>query len=159
METKKQILIYTVALIPLSVAPWAMGLASLWYGLAAGGLSLIFLGHAIRVAKRRGRPGSQGDVRFFDPLSVRPVRPAGGGQGGGSGELVMTPADTRNGPAETHDAAEYDPQRAVVEERVDPASAEAKDRMRRMRQRNWALFALLWAMVALFFAITIAKMS
>jgi protoheme IX farnesyltransferase len=50
-ETKKQILIYTVALIPLSVAPWAMGLASLWYGLAAGGLSLIFLGHAIRVAK------------------------------------------------------------------------------------------------------------
>tara|TARA_B100000378_G_scaffold26572_1_gene20171 strand:- start:19 stop:651 length:633 start_codon:yes stop_codon:yes gene_type:complete len=53
-ETKKQILIYTVALIPLSVAPWAMGLASIWYGLAAGGLSLIFLGHAIRVAKSEG---------------------------------------------------------------------------------------------------------
>ncbi|AFK54649.1 MAG: hypothetical protein CMO30_13185 [Tistrella sp.] len=71
----------------------------------------------------------------------------------------MTPADTRNGPVDHHDAAEYDPQRAEVEERIDPASAEAKDRMRRMRQRNWALFALLWAMVALFFAITIAKMS
>ena len=43
-----------MALIPLSVVPWAMGLASVWYGLAAGGLSLIFLGHAIRVAKSEG---------------------------------------------------------------------------------------------------------
>ncbi|GGB46070.1 hypothetical protein P7L78_23510 [Tistrella bauzanensis] len=54
---------------------------------------------------------------------------------------------------------EYDPQRAIVTGHTDPGSPEAQARMKRMRQRNWALFILLWAMVALFFAITIAKMS
>lgn len=48
-ETKKQILIYTVLLAPLAVAPYWLGLASPYYAGAAGLLSLAFIGHAVRV--------------------------------------------------------------------------------------------------------------
>lgn len=34
-----------------------------------------------------------------------------------------------------------------------------EEREKRMRQRNWALFILLWALVALFFIISVVKMS
>lgn len=34
-----------------------------------------------------------------------------------------------------------------------------EERERRMRQRNWALFIVLWALVALFFIISVVKMS
>lgn len=34
-----------------------------------------------------------------------------------------------------------------------------EEREKRMRQRNWALFILLWALVALFFVVSVVKMT
>lgn len=49
-ETKRQMLIYTLLLVPLSLAPCFFDFASwLVYGTAAGALSLIFLGFAVAV--------------------------------------------------------------------------------------------------------------
>ncbi len=45
-QTRLQILIYSVVLFPLSIAPVFTGLATVYYGIAAGMLSTIFLGYA-----------------------------------------------------------------------------------------------------------------
>lgn len=50
--TRKQILIYAVLLLPLSVLPWWIGGAGMIYGVSAAVLSLIFLGFAVRVGRR-----------------------------------------------------------------------------------------------------------
>ncbi|MDQ8756896.1 heme o synthase [Sphingosinicella sp. LHD-64] len=47
--TRAQILLYTVPMAAAAVAPWALGLAGLLYGIAAGALSLLFLGLAVQV--------------------------------------------------------------------------------------------------------------
>ena len=48
-STKRQMLLYTVLLMPLSLAPVMMGSLGALYGVVAGGLGLWFLGHAIHV--------------------------------------------------------------------------------------------------------------
>ena len=48
-DTKKQILVYTVLLTPLALAPVAIGLAGWLYGAVAAGLSLWFLQAAVAV--------------------------------------------------------------------------------------------------------------
>src|SRR3954471_9541417 len=48
-ETKKQMLLYTVVLWPVSLAPWLLGLAGAVYAISVGLLSLAFTGTAIRV--------------------------------------------------------------------------------------------------------------
>ncbi|MEE9139185.1 MAG: heme o synthase [Alphaproteobacteria bacterium] len=48
-ETKKQILLYTGLLLPVTLAPWWLGMAGALYGVAAGLLGLAFLGLAVRV--------------------------------------------------------------------------------------------------------------
>ena len=50
--TRRQILIYAVLLLPLSVLPWWIGGAGLIYGVSASVLSLVFLGFAVRVGLR-----------------------------------------------------------------------------------------------------------
>lgn len=50
--TRKQILIYAVLLLPLSVLPWWMGGTGAIYGVSAAILSLIFLAFAARVGLR-----------------------------------------------------------------------------------------------------------
>jgi protoheme IX farnesyltransferase len=55
--TRRQILIYAVLLLPLSVAPFWLGLAGGLYGLAALLLSAAFLLLALRVAVFRGGAG------------------------------------------------------------------------------------------------------
>jgi protoheme IX farnesyltransferase len=47
--TKLQMVIYTLLLLPLSLAPWALGIAGPLYGVAAAGLSGLFIVAAIRV--------------------------------------------------------------------------------------------------------------
>jgi protoheme IX farnesyltransferase len=51
--TRRQILIYSILLLPLSMLPWAIGGTGAFYGVAAGILSRVFLVLAIRVAKPR----------------------------------------------------------------------------------------------------------
>ncbi len=48
-ETKKQILLYVTLLVPVTLAPYAIGLAGALYGAGAAGLGLAFLLAAARV--------------------------------------------------------------------------------------------------------------
>jgi protoheme IX farnesyltransferase len=48
-ETKKQMLLYTIVLWPVAVAPAFLGLAGWLYGAAAVGLSAAFTAAALRV--------------------------------------------------------------------------------------------------------------
>ncbi len=48
-ETKRQMLLYTLVLWPVSVAPGFLGLAGVGYAVFAGGLSLVFTGMAVLV--------------------------------------------------------------------------------------------------------------
>jgi protoheme IX farnesyltransferase len=52
-ETKKQMLLYTFVLWPVSLAPWLLGLAGPVYAVAVGALSLAFTGTAIAVWRDR----------------------------------------------------------------------------------------------------------
>jgi heme o synthase len=47
--TKRQMLIYTLLLFPLALAPWALGIAGHVYGLAAAVLGALFILAAVRV--------------------------------------------------------------------------------------------------------------
>jgi len=48
-ETKRQMLLYTLVLWPVSAAPWFLGVAGAMYGLGALALSALFTASAIRV--------------------------------------------------------------------------------------------------------------
>jgi protoheme IX farnesyltransferase len=52
-ETRRQIMIYTLLLVPLSLVPWMMGFSGLVYGGAALALGLGFLAAVWRVANDR----------------------------------------------------------------------------------------------------------
>ncbi|MBV1796309.1 heme o synthase [Siccirubricoccus sp. G192] len=52
-ETRRQILLYTILLAPLGLAPWALGLAGPAYAVVAAALGLGFLWHAIAVWRER----------------------------------------------------------------------------------------------------------
>jgi protoheme IX farnesyltransferase len=52
-ETRRQIVIYTLLLLPLSLLPWLIGFAGLVYGLAALMLDIGFLISVWRVATDR----------------------------------------------------------------------------------------------------------
>ncbi|HEY6984339.1 heme o synthase [Reyranella sp.] len=48
-ETKRQMLIYTLLLVPIALAPTLLGAVGWFYGAAAAAMSLAFVGHAVRV--------------------------------------------------------------------------------------------------------------
>ncbi|MBY0337142.1 MAG: heme o synthase [Acetobacteraceae bacterium] len=48
-ETRRQVVIYTVLLVPLTLAPWLMGFSGWAYGLVALALGANFLRHALAV--------------------------------------------------------------------------------------------------------------
>ena len=52
-ETRRQILLYTIVLIPLTVAPYFMGFSGLPYGIVAGLLGVVFLERGYRVLTDR----------------------------------------------------------------------------------------------------------
>jgi protoheme IX farnesyltransferase len=52
-ETRRQIVVYSLILVPLTLVPWALGFTGILYGLPAALLGLVFLGGAFRVARRR----------------------------------------------------------------------------------------------------------
>ena len=53
-ETRRQILIYSLLLVPLTLSPWALGLAGPLYGAATAVLGAIFLGLALRIWRSTG---------------------------------------------------------------------------------------------------------
>jgi protoheme IX farnesyltransferase len=52
-ETRRQIFLYTLVLVPVTLAPWALGLAGPIYGIAALALGIGFLACAWRVLRDR----------------------------------------------------------------------------------------------------------
>ena len=50
--TRQQILLYSIALLPISLVPWWIGGAGLVYGVSVGVLSVLFLGFGLRVGLR-----------------------------------------------------------------------------------------------------------
>ncbi len=48
-ETRLQILIYSVLLVPITLLPWFMGMVSAVYGVMAAALGVVFLAGAVRV--------------------------------------------------------------------------------------------------------------
>jgi protoheme IX farnesyltransferase len=65
-ETKRQILLYTGVLVPVSLAPWLLGFAGMVYGVAAlaAGALLAVLAWQLRTADD-GRPTEQAARRLF----------------------------------------------------------------------------------------------
>ncbi len=53
-ETKRQMLLYTLVLWPVSAAPWLLGMAGTVYGISALGLSALFTASAIRTWRDPG---------------------------------------------------------------------------------------------------------
>src|SRR5580658_4226389 len=58
-ETKRQMLLYTLVLWPVTAAPWLLGLAGPVYAIGAAGLSLAFTLSAIRVWRDEGDRGAR----------------------------------------------------------------------------------------------------
>jgi protoheme IX farnesyltransferase len=50
-STVAQALFFAVVMIPVSLAPWRLGLASLAYAVLAVALGLLYLGYTIRFAR------------------------------------------------------------------------------------------------------------
>jgi heme o synthase len=51
-STRRQVLAYTVPMVAVSIAPWLLNQASVFYGVAAAALSLLFLALSVQVARR-----------------------------------------------------------------------------------------------------------
>ena len=107
-ETRRQIVIYTLILAPLGVAPWLMGFAGPLYGIAAVASGAAMIALALRVrAERQGHAAAKKMFgfsilylfllfavlladRLWDSMNEIPPPPsppplAGEGQGGASG--------------------------------------------------------------------------
>jgi len=65
-ETRWQILAYSVVLVPLTLAPWALGLSGWLYGAAAAALGIEFLRRAVAVWRNR----SEADARRLFGFSI-----------------------------------------------------------------------------------------
>ncbi|MFN3131363.1 heme o synthase [Roseibium sp.] len=65
-NTRHQILIYSILLAPIGVAPYFMGYASLFYGVASGLLGLAFVAMAVDIwRKREGDVARKACLRLF----------------------------------------------------------------------------------------------
>ena len=57
--TRRQILVYSLILLPLAVSPWLIGGAGLAYGIAAGALTALFVALSLPVAFRTAEEGDR----------------------------------------------------------------------------------------------------
>ena len=74
-ETKRQILLYSLLLVPVSLAPSFLGVTGIAYAAVAAAMSAAFVVLAWRLWRARDLAGApRPDVRLLDPLSLRPVR-------------------------------------------------------------------------------------
>ncbi len=136
--TRRQILGYTLVLVPCGLAPALLGFAGPLYGAVAAlaGLAMIgACGARLRPPPRRGgHAGGAAALRLLDPLSLRAVRGAPGRARAGRRRL----------------AGIVD----VMAQRQDERIVLTPQEMRRRRQRNIALALVLGALVLLFYVVT-----
>ena len=69
-ETRKQILLYSLILAPLGVAPALLGFAGLAYGLASGALGIVFLLLAFVVWRKSEGAAADGAARRLFAFSI-----------------------------------------------------------------------------------------
>jgi heme o synthase len=67
-ETRRQILLYTLVLAPLGVAPWLLGYTGAMFGIAASALGAVMIALAWRVRKERGRHNASKQLFAFSIL-------------------------------------------------------------------------------------------
>jgi protoheme IX farnesyltransferase len=63
-ETRRQIVIYSLILVPLTLVPWGLGLVSLIYGAPAAVLGLAFIAGALRVAREKSEAAARALFAF-----------------------------------------------------------------------------------------------
>ena len=67
-ETKRQMLVYTLLLVPVALAPTLLGAVGWFYGTVALAMSLAFIGYAVRVWRtaddETGHPAARAMFRF-----------------------------------------------------------------------------------------------
>jgi protoheme IX farnesyltransferase len=64
-ETRRQILLYTVILVPLGLAPWVLGYAGASYGIIAVICGAVMLGMALQVERETPEGGHRASRRLF----------------------------------------------------------------------------------------------
>jgi protoheme IX farnesyltransferase len=64
-ETRRQILLYTVILAPLGIAPWVLGYAGAGYGIVAVVGGAVMLGLALQVERETSDSGNHASRRLF----------------------------------------------------------------------------------------------
>jgi protoheme IX farnesyltransferase len=64
-ETRRQILLYTVMLAPLGIAPWLLGYAGAGYGIVALVAGAVMLGLALQVERETSASGNRASRRLF----------------------------------------------------------------------------------------------
>jgi protoheme IX farnesyltransferase len=69
-ETRRQILIYSVILVPITLVPAVMGFAGVLYTVVTGLLGIGFLAFAIRVFRRRSEPAGGQAARGLFAYSI-----------------------------------------------------------------------------------------
>ena len=145
--TRLQILLYTIVLVAIAVAPWPLGYFDAIYGVTSLVLGAGMLWLAINVYRRR--EGSRSAARdaqavcLLDPLSVRAVcdaaargrRPRASHRRSGRGRM----------------GREWTTSGSQME------SSSPRRRRRSRRQRSIAIALALGVLVVLFFAVTMVK--
>jgi heme o synthase len=63
-RTRRHILAYALALVPISLLPWALSVAGNAYGLAALALGAGFVGHAVRLRRERSERAAMRTFRY-----------------------------------------------------------------------------------------------
>ena len=147
-ETRRQILLYSVALVPIGVAPWLLGCAGPLYGVTAllagaidGGVGLA---RARRAPRGTSRARGAAAVRALHSLSLRGVRRAAGRRRAGG----ASPAACSNEVAVNAGAVmDEKPDRIVLTE----------EQKRSRRARSIAIALALGALVVLFYVVTLVK--
>ena len=150
-ETRRQILIYSLLLAPLGVAPCADGICRTGLRRIAAVAGAVFLALALRLLRAGDGPGADAAakalVRLLDPLSVHAVRGDADRKSracsvrGSSGRERRTSIDGRRG------------------QRPDGGIVLTEEQIRRRRARSIAIALSLGAMVLLFYVVTIVKLG
>ena len=147
--TRLQAFLYALPMAAVAIAPWPLGLTGPIYGVAATVLSLFFVGLAARV----------GLSRVTDPALMTAERRLF------AYSIVYLFADLRRArrrPAVVRLMPRHDPlpgpERPERPERPDRPPFDQTEIRRRQRSRSIATALILFGLVALFYAISIAKM-
>ena len=69
-ETRRQIVIYSVLLAPLAVAPWALGLTGWIYGAVAAVMSVLLVAAALAIPADGEAPAASGPARRLFGFSI-----------------------------------------------------------------------------------------